>query len=232
MKFWKRLTCPYDNPDDPREFVFVSNTNDRLGVTWNRAHPSAKRKWRRFVVVMLAILVPCFVLYVCDKHLGWFYWVAFWICLAGRGIYLRKLARADLAEFPGLPGPRDGCAVEPTADEAVLLSLKVIGILVGILVLTVCVFATFKTGLPSRKELLILAAVLSFVGSVGCLVAGAAGFYMRASRKLCATLLVIGSVWCALALVVVVPELRHRSSSVTPDRILTSAELDGRISEF
>ena len=30
MRFWKRLTCPYDNPDGPREFVFVSNTNDRL----------------------------------------------------------------------------------------------------------------------------------------------------------------------------------------------------------
>lgn len=39
MRFWKRLTCPYDNPDGPREFVFVSNTNDRLGVTWNAGAP-------------------------------------------------------------------------------------------------------------------------------------------------------------------------------------------------
>ena len=226
MKFWKRLTCPYDNPDDPREFVFVSNTNARLGVTWNRAHSSAKRKWQRLVAVLLTILVPCWVLYACNKHFIWLFQAAFWGCLVGRGIYLRKLARADLAEFPGLPGPRDGRADEPTADEAVLLSLKVIGILVGILVLTVCVFATFKTVLPSRKELLILAGVISLVGSVGCLFAGAIGFYLRASRKLCATLVFVGSVWCALSLAALVPELRHRSSLPSQGRILTPAELD------
>lgn len=226
MKFWKRLTCPYDNPDDPREFVFVSNTNARLGVTWNRAHSSAKRKWQRLVAVLLTILVPCWVLYACNKHFIWLFQAAFWGCLVGRGIYLRKLARADLAEFPGLPGPRGGRAEEPTADEAVLLSLKVIGILVGLIVSVVCIGATIKSGLPSRKELLILAGALSLVGSVGCLFAGAIGFYLRASRKLCATLVFVGSVWCALSIAVLVPELRHRSSLPSQGRILTPAELD------
>lgn len=226
MRFWKRLTCPYDNPDDPREFVFVSNTNDRLGVTWNRAHPSAKRKWQRLVAVLLAILAPCWVLYACNKHFIWLFQAAFWGCLVWRGIYLRKLARADLAEFPGLPGPRDGRADEPTADEMVLMSLKVLGILVGLIVSVVCIGATIKSGLPSRKELLILAGVFSLVGSVGCLFAGAVGFYLRASRRLCATFLVVGSVWCALSLAVMVPEFQRRSSSSSHGRFLTPAELD------
>ena len=230
MKFWKRLTCPYDNPDDPREFVFVSNTNARLGVTWNRAHPSAKRKWQRLVAVLLTILVPCWVLYACNKHFIWLFQAAFWGCFVGRGIYLRKLARADLAEFPGLPGPRDGRAEEPTADELLLLTSKMIGILIGILVgivvLAVGVNVIAKSVLPSRKELLILAGVISLVGSVGCLFAGAIGFYLRASRKLCATLVFVGSVWCALSLAALVPELRHRSSLPSQGRILTPAELD------
>ena len=226
MRFWKRLTCPYDNPDDPREFVFVSNTNDRLGVTWNRAHPSAKRKWQRLVAVLLAILAPCWVLYACNKHFIWLFQAAFWCCLVWRGIYLRKLARADLAEFPGLPGPRDGRADEPTADEMVLMSLKVLGILVGLIVSVVCIGATIKSGLPSRKELQILAGAISLVGSVGCLFAGAIGFYLRASRKLCATLVFVGSVWCALSLAALVPELRHRSSLPSQGRILTPADLD------
>lgn len=229
MRFWKRLTCPYDNPNDPREFVFVSNTNDRLGVTWNRAHPSAKRKWRRLVAVLLAILVPSFVLYACDKHLWWLYWVAFCLCFAGRGIYLRKLARADLNEFPGLPGPRDGLDEAPTANEMVLMALRVIGILVGILVLTACIVATAKAGLPNWKALKSLAALISFVGSVSCLFAGAVGFYMRASRKLCATLVGIGSLWCMLSLAVMCPGLWRRSASPSPDRILKSpTEQQGR----
>ena len=70
---------------------------------------------------------------------------------------------------------------------------------------------TVKTGLPSREELLILAMVLSFVGSAGCLVAGVAGYYLRASRKLCATLVTVGIVWGTMALAILVPELRHRS---------------------
>ena len=173
MEFWKRLTCPYANPEDPRDFVFVSNTNERLGVTWNRAHSSAKRKWQRLVAVLLAILVPCWCLYVYDRHFAWLFRVAFWSCLVGRCIYLRKLARADLAEFPGLPGPRDGRAEELTADEVLLQTLKVIGILVGLVVSVVCIGATVKSVLPSWRELLILAAVISFVGSVGCLFTGA-----------------------------------------------------------
>ena len=181
MKFRKRLTCPYDNPDDPREFVFVSNTNDRLGVTWNRAHSSAKRKWQWLVAVLLVILVPCWCLYVYDRHFAWLFQVAFWSCLVGRCIYLRKLARADLAEFPGLPGPRDGRAEELTADEVLLQTLKVIGLLVGLLVglvvSVVCIGATVKSVLPSWRELLILAAVISFVGSAGCLSTGAFGLY-------------------------------------------------------
>ena len=200
MKFWKRLTCPYANPEDPRDFVFVSNTNERLGVTWNRAHSSAKRKWQRLVAVLLVILVPCWGLCVYDRHFAWLFQVAFWSCLVGRCIYLRKLARADLAEFPGLPGPRDGRAEELTADEVLLQALKVIGILVGILVSVACIAATVKSGLPSWRELLIQAAVISFVGSVGCLFTGAVGLYLRASRKLCVGLLLVGSVWFALAL--------------------------------
>ena len=226
MRFWKRLTCPYDNPEDPREFVFVSNTNDRLGVTWNRAHPSAKRVWRRVAFVMSAILVPCILLYVYNRHFMWLFQAAFWGCLVWRGIYLRKLARADLAEFPGLPGPRDGRAEGPTADEMLLMALKVLGILVGSMVLAVGVGATIKSGLPSWKELLILAWAISFIGSVGCLFAGAVGFYLRASRRLCATFLVVGSVWCALSLAVMVPEFQRRSSSSSHGRILTPAELD------
>ena len=229
MRFWKRLTCPYDNPDDPREFVFVSNTNDRLGVTWNRAHSSAKRKWQRLVAVLLAILAPCWALYACNKHFIWLFQAAFWGCLVWRGIYLRKLARADLAEFPGLPGPRDGRADEPTADEMVLMSLKVLGILVGLIVSVVCIGATIKSGLPNWKALKSLAALISFVGSVSCLFAGAVGFYMRASRKLCATLVVVGSLWCMLSLAVMCPGLWRRSASPSPDRILKSpTEQQGR----
>lgn len=93
-------------------------------------------------------------------------------------------------------------------------------------VLAVGVNVIAKSVLPNRKELLILAGVISFVGSVGCLFAGAIGFYLRASRKLCATLVFVGSVWCALSLAALVPELRHRSSLPSQGRILTPAELD------
>ena len=57
----------YCNPDDPRDFIFASSTNDRLGVIPNLARGRAKRICRQFAIPFALVLLLFLVLYLYNR---------------------------------------------------------------------------------------------------------------------------------------------------------------------
>ena len=58
----------YCNPDDPRDFIFASSTNDRLGVLPNLARGRAKRICRQVALPLALVQLPCLALYLYNRE--------------------------------------------------------------------------------------------------------------------------------------------------------------------
>ena len=102
-----KLFCvnSYSNPDDPRDFIFASSTNDRLGVLPNLARGRARRIWRQFAIPFAFVLLPCILLYLYNRAFYPLFLVAFWGGLWIRSRYFKRLAEEELAACPGPRGP-------------------------------------------------------------------------------------------------------------------------------
>lgn len=196
--FWDQLRCRYCNPDDPRRFVFVSNVNDRLGVTVNLANGAGKHLLHQFAFGSVAVILPGLLLYLYDRHFMWLFQLLFWSVLLARTILLRRFAKADLADSPGLPGPRDGSPEIVSADGTLRLALKVLAVFFGALLLIPVTVVTVVHGLPSAHEVLIVVSVFALVATCSILFVGLIGLYLRASRRLVWGLIVFGAVWTAV----------------------------------
>lgn len=105
----------YKNPTDPRSFVYVSNTDPKLGVERNWAHPGI-----RFWVVSSVLLLACALLVVSwlvhDRILPLVGQLLIFLTCIVQAVNQRGWANADLARYPGAPGHRGSDGVS-AAEE-------------------------------------------------------------------------------------------------------------------
>ena len=118
----------YCNPDDPRDFIFASSTNDWLGVLPNLARGRAKRICRKFALPFAFVLLPCLALYLYNRA---FYPLFMVVLLGGlwiRSRYFKRPAEEELAACPGPRGPRDGVGREASAERVVRQAMEWVSI--------------------------------------------------------------------------------------------------------
>ena len=92
----------YCNPDDPRDFIFASSTNDRLGALPNLARGRAKRVCRQFAIPFALVLLPCLLLYLYNRAFYPLFLAVFFGGLWIRSRYFKRLAKEELADARAL----------------------------------------------------------------------------------------------------------------------------------
>ena len=207
-----KLFCvnSYSNPDDPRDFIFASSTNDRLGVLPNLARGRARRIWRQFAIPFAFVLLPCILLYLYNRAFYPLFLVAFWGGLWIRSRYFKRLAEEELAACPGPRGPRDGVGREASAERVVRQLMGWLGIPVALIVLGAIGMAVVKKGLPPKNEIMAILFVLLMITAAFSLLIGASAFYLRARGRMKWVLLVLGVICLPVSLLMLKSNLLDR----------------------
>ena len=200
----------YCNPDDPRDFIFASSTNDRLGVLPNLARGRAKRIWRQFAIPFAFVLLPCILLYLYNRAFYPLFLVAFWGGMWIRSRYFKRLAEEELAACPGPRGPRDGVGREVSAERVVRQLMGWLGIPLALIVLGAIGMAVVKKGLPPKNEIAAILFVLLMMASFCSLLVGGCAFYLRARGRMKWGLLLFGAIWFPVSVLVLKSDLLDR----------------------
>ena len=208
MKLFR--TNSYCNPDDPRDFIFASSTNDRLGALPNLARGRAKRIWRQFAISFVLVLLPCFLLYLYNRAFYPLFLAVFFGELWIRSRYFKKLAEEELAACPGPRGPRDGVGREASAEHVVWQLMGWLCIPLVLIVLAVIGMAVVKKGLPPKNEIAAIFFVLLMLASSCSLLVGGFAFYLRARGKMMLVLLTFGMIGFPVSLIVLKSNLLDR----------------------
>ena len=200
----------YCNPDDPRDFIFASSTNDRLGVLPNLARSRAKQRMRQFAISFALVLLLCLALYLYNRA---FYPIYMVVLLGGlwiRSRYFKRLAKEDLAACPGPRGPRDGVGREASAECVVWQLMGWLCIPIALIVLVAIGMAVVKKGLPPKNEIMALIFVLLMITAAFSLLIGASAFYFRARGRMKWGLLLFGAIWFPVSVLVLKSNLLDR----------------------
>ena len=200
----------YCNPDDPRDFIFASSTNDRLGVLPNLARGRAKRIWRQFAIPFAFVLLPCLVLYLYNRAFCPLFSAAFIGGLWIRSRYFKKLAEEELVACPGPRGPRGGIGRETSAERVVRQLMGWLGIPVALIVLGAIGMAVVKKGLPPKNEIMAVLFVLLMITAAFSLLIGGFAFYLRAQGRMKWGLLLFGAIWFPVSVLVLKSNLLDR----------------------
>ena len=200
----------YCNPGDPRDFIFASSTNDRLGVLPNLARGRAKQRMRQFAISFALVLLLCLALYLYNRA---FYPIYMVVLLGGlwiRSRYFKRLAKEDLAACPGPRGPRDGVGREASAERVVWQLMGWLGIPVALIVLGAIGMAVVKKGLPPKNEIMAVLFVLLMITAAFSLLIGGFAFYLRAQGRMKWGLLLFGAIWFPVSVLVLKSNLLDR----------------------
>ena len=200
----------YCNPDDPRDFIFASSTNDRLGVLPNLARGRAKRICRLFAIPLALVQLPCLALYLYNREFFPLFMVAFWGGLWIRSLYFKRLAEEEQAACPGPRGPRDGVGREASAERAVRQLMGWLGIPLLLVVLGAIGMAVVKRGMPPKNEIMAILFVLLLLASAFSLLVGACAFYLRARGLMRWGLLAFGMIGLPVLLIALKSNLLDR----------------------
>ena len=201
----------YCNPGDPRDFIFASSTNDRLGVLPNLARGRAKQRMRQFAIPFALVLLPCLVLYFYNRAFYPLFLVVFLGGLWIRSRYFKRLAEEELAACPGPRGPRDGVGREASAERVVWQLMGWLCIPIALIVLVAIGMAVVKKGLPPKNEIMALIFVLLMITAAFSLLIGASAFYFRARGRMKWGLLLFGAIWFPVSVLVLKSNLLDRS---------------------
>ena len=200
----------YCNPDDPRDFIFASSTNDRLGVLPNLARGRAKRIWRQFAIPFALVLLPCILLYLYNRA---FYPLFLTVLLGGlwiRSRYFKRLAEEELAACPGPRGPRDGVGQEASAERVVRQAMWLVSIPLVLIFLVATGITVIERGVPPKNEIVAMLFVLLMIASFCSLLVGACAFYLRARGRVRWGLLAFGMIGLPVSLIVLKSNLLDR----------------------
>ena len=219
----------YCNPDDPRDFIFASSTNDRLGVLPNLARGRAKQRMRQFAISFTLVLLPCLALYLYNRA---FYPIYMVVLLGGlwiRSRYFKRLAKEDLTACPGPRGPRDGVGREASAERVVWQLMGWLCIPIALIVLVAIGMAVVKKGLPPKNEIMALIFVLLMITAAFSLLIGASAFYLRARGRMKWGLLLFGAIWFPVSVLVLKSNLLDRSPTELCEGELVRIESEGSL---
>ena len=207
-----KLFCAnsYCNPDDPRDFIFASSTNDRLGALPNLARGRAKRVCRQFAIPFAFVLLPCILLYLYNRAFYPFFLAVFFVGMWIRSRYFKRLAEEELAACPGPRGPRDGVGREVSAERVVRQLMGWLGIPLALIVLGAIGMAVVKKGLPPKNEIAAILFVLLMMASFCSLLVGGCAFYLRARGRMKWGLLLFGAIWFPVSVLVLKSDLLDR----------------------
>ena len=208
MKLFRVIS--YCNPDDPRDFIFASSTNDRLGVLPNLARDRAKRIWRQFAIPFAFVLLPCILLYLYNRAFYPLFLAVFFGGLWIRSRYFKRLAEEELAACPGPRGPRDGVGREVSAERVVRQLMGWLGIPLALIVLGAIGMAVVKKGLPPKNEIAAILFVLLMMASFCSLLVGGCAFYLRARGRMKWGLLLFGAIGFPVSVLVLKSDLLDR----------------------
>ena len=203
----------YCNPDDPRDFIFASSTNDRLGVLPNLARGRAKRIWRQFAIPFALVLLPCLLLYLYNRAFYPLFLAVFFGGLWIRSRYFKRLAEEELVACPGSRGPRDGVGREASAERAVWQLMGWLCIPLALVVLAVIGVAVDKRGLPPKNEIVAILFVLLMMASFCSLLVGGCAFYLLARGWMRWGLLLFGVICFPISVLVLKSNLLDRPST-------------------
>ena len=192
----------YCNPDDPRDFIFASGTNDRLGVLPNLARGRAKQIWRQFTIPFALVLLPCLLLYLYNRAFYPLYLAVFFGGLWIRSRYFKRLAEEELAACPGPRGPRDGVGREASAERVVRQVILLVSILLVPIFLVATGITVIERGLPPKNEIVAMFFVLLMIASFFSLLVGGCAFYLRARGRMKWGLLLFGVIGFSVSVLV------------------------------
>ena len=219
----------YCNPDDPRDFIFASSTNDRLGALPNLARGRAKQKLRKFMLPFALVLLPCLLLYLYNRA---FYPLFLAVLFGGlwiRSRYFKKLAEEELVACPGPRGPRDGVGREASAERVVWQLMGWVSIPLALIVLAVIGVAVVKRGLPPKNEIVAILFVLLMMASFCSLLVGGCAFYFRAKGWTRWGFLIFGMIGLPVSLLVLKSNLLDRSPAELCEEELVRLESEGAL---
>ena len=200
----------YCNPDDPRDFIFASSTNDRLGALPNLARGRAKRVCRQFAIPFALVLLPCLLLYLYNRAFYPLFLAVFFGGLWIRSRYFKRLAEEELVACPGSRGPRDGVGREASAERAVWQLMGWLCIPLALIVLGAIGMAVVKKGLPPKNEIMAVLFVLLMITAAFSLLIGGFAFYLRAQGRMKWGLLLFGAIWFPVSVLVLKSNLLDR----------------------
>ena len=219
----------YCNPDDPRDFIFASSTNDRLGALPNLARGRAKRVCRQFAIPFALVLLPCLLLYLYNRAFHPLFLAVFFGGLWIRSRYFKRLAKEELAACPGPRGPRDGVGREASAERVVWQLMGWLCIPLALIVLAVIGVAVVKKGLPPKNEIVAILFILLMMASFCSLLVGGCAFYLRARGWTRWGLLLFGAIWFPVSLLVLKSNLLDRSPTELCEGELVRLESEGSL---
>ena len=219
----------YCNPDDPRDFIFASSTNDRLGVLPNLARGRAKRIWRQFAIPFALVLLPCLVLYLYNRAFYPLFMVVLWGGLWIRSRYFKRIAEDELTACPGPRGPRDGVAQEASAERAVRQLMGWLCIPLALIVLGATGMVVVKNGLPPKNEIMAMLFVLLMMASFCSLLVGGCAFYLRARDRMKWGLLLFGVIGFPVSVLVLKSNLLDRPPTELCEGELVRLESEGSL---
>ena len=105
----------YKNGNDPRSIIFVSNSDKRLGTSFNFAHPP-KWRWPMTIIVLGIIVFGIYSWPHSNRNIHLF----FCFMIFGGGflgpMLMRSLAERQLSKHPGPMGPRTSDGLYAAAD--------------------------------------------------------------------------------------------------------------------
>ena len=219
----------YCNPDDPRDFIFASSTNDRLGALPNLARGRAKRVCRQFAIPFVLVLLPCLLLYLYNRAFHPLFLAVFLGGLWIRSRYFKRLAEEELAACPGPRGPRDGVGREASAERVVWQLMGWASIPFALIVLAVIGITVVKKGLPPKNEIVAILFVLLMMASFCSLLIGASAFYLRARGRMKWGLLLFGAIWFPVSVLVLKSNLLDRPPTELSEEELVRLESEGAL---
>ena len=219
----------YCNPDDPRDFIFASSTNDRLGALPNLARGRAKRVYRQFAIPFALVLLPCLLLYLYNRAFYPLFLAVFFGGLWIRSRYFKRLAEEELVSCPGPRGPRDGVGREASAERVVWQLMGWLCIPLALIVLGAIGMAVVKKGLPPKNEIVAMLFVLLMMASFCSLLVGGCAFYLRARGWMRWGLLLFGAIWFPVSLTVLKSNLLDRPPAELCEGELVRLESEGSL---
>ena len=219
----------YCNPDDPRDFIFASSTNDRLGALPNLARGRAKQVCRQFAIPFALVQLPCLALFLYNREFYPLFMVVFFGGLWIRSRYFKKLAEEELIACPGPRGPRDGVGREASAERVVWQLMGWLCIPLALIVLAVIGITVLKKGLPPKNEIAAMLFVLLMAASFCSLLVGGCAFYLRARGWMRWGLLLFGAIWFPVSLLVLKSNLLDRSPTELCEGELDRLESEGSL---